>query len=429
MDNKKPNLLFVFSDQQHHQALGCVDDFFVTPNWDRFAGQAARFTTAYCTTPLCSPSRASLLTGLMPPASTVLDNGQPLKLATIAPALQAAGYQTAYVGKWHLKEEPVATAGWDYAQGVYDEYTPPNRPLGDDETLAYALDYLRGVDTSDKPFALFVSFDQPHGVYWAQKPESAYPADFMSEPPADENTPLPDSWHNHDPASAPVDMTGAVAHQRPAQYAAVMGEDRRQWQRYREVYRACVEDYDRLVGSVLDEVESRGFWESTVTVLTSDHGDMDTHHRLCFKGPFPYEQIQRVPLAIRVPQRWGGQAPCVRDDLVSLVDLPHTLCDAAGANPPHAGHSISLWPLLTGQADRHTRDHALIRYPHPVLRTVREGDWKYTRHPGLGEFLYNLADDPEELTNRAGDPDTAGPRARLAKIIDTAGSGDSTTEP
>ncbi|MFP4358920.1 MAG: sulfatase, partial [Verrucomicrobiota bacterium] len=129
MTQQRPNLLFVIADQQHYQAVGCVDPYFDTPNWDAFAAEATRFETVYCTTPLCTPSRAAFLTGLNADVTGVHDNGQELRQGTIAHALQAAGYQTAWIGKWHLKEHPDATSGWDYKQGVCDEYRKPNRPL------------------------------------------------------------------------------------------------------------------------------------------------------------------------------------------------------------------------------------------------------------------------------------------------------------
>jgi arylsulfatase A-like enzyme len=108
----------------------------------------------------------------------------------------------------------------------------------------------------------------------------------------------------------------------------------------------------------------------------------------------------------------------VRADLVSLVDLPATLCEAAGAAFPEARHGQSLWPLLTGRAGAHTREHAFVRYPEPEMWTVRSGEWKYTEHPGLGGFLYDIEKDPEELVNRTDDPDCAAVKARLAALVE-----------
>lgn len=412
----KPNLLFIISDQQHYRAAGCLDPHFETRHWDRFAAEAIRFDTTYCTTPLCTPSRASMLTGLEPPRSGIRDNGQALQRSTIAPLLQAAGYQTAYIGKWHLSDQPVATNGWDFERGVCDEYRKPNRPLGDDETLAFALEYLNNVDVAEKPFALFVSFDQPHSIYWAD-PAGPYPRDCLSEPPIRPETCLPPSWFAHDPATAPVSIKALRAKQPNTSYADVMGEDETLWRRYREIYRLCVEQFDASLGAVLDKVKACGFWDDTVTVVTSDHGDMDAHHRLCFKGPLCYEQVQRVPLAIRVPQQFGGTAPRVDDrSLVSLVDLPSTLCEMAGV-PLTGTDGCSLGPVLRGERPVHARSEARIWYPEPAIRSIRHGQWKFSTVPGLGEFLYDLAADPDELLNRVDDPTCAAIRDKLRLAI------------
>jgi arylsulfatase A-like enzyme len=131
---------------------------------------------------------------------------------------------------------------------------------------------------------------------------------------------------------------------------------------------------------------------------------MDAQHRLIFKGPLAYEQVQRVPLAIRVPAAWGGRGASVNSrDLVSNADLFPTLLDFAGVNAP-ACAGLSLRPVLTGRADRHARQDAFIDYPDPAVRTIRHQQWKYTSYPGVGPLLFNLDDDPDELHNRAGDP-------------------------
>ncbi len=398
---QKPNIIFIFADQQHFEAVGSRDAHFSTPNWDRIASESVVFNNVYCTAPLCSPSRASLLSGMMPHRAGVENNGQPLKHPTIAPKLQEAGYQTAYFGKWHLRDMDIAVAGWDEKQGVYDEYEPPNRPLDDAETLGFAKDYIGRVE-KDKPFAMFVSFDEPHGVYWAD-PDGAYPREFMEEPELREETRLPISWTEQNPGALAVDLE-KLHSDRFHRYSNTMGDDEAAWRRYREVYRDRVALFDKNLGELLSAIEARGLLEESVIVLTADHGDMDAQHRLCFKGPFIYEHIQRVPLAIRVPEQFGGCGAMKRDDLVSLLDLYPTLLDMAGTEDNRA-EGISLVPVLEGKQIVHSREACVIEYPEPRIRTIRKGALKYSIYPGVGEFLFDLNNDPHELHNLMNDPD------------------------
>ena len=142
----KPNILFIFSDQQHWQAMGFMDSFFDTPNLDALAKESVVFERSFCTTPQCSPSRASLLTGLYPSTTKVMGNvraagGSPLAQRTLATELQAAGYHTGYFGKWHLGDEAEACAGWDR------EFLKIN----DAKAEAYAVDFLRTLRTPEQP--------------------------------------------------------------------------------------------------------------------------------------------------------------------------------------------------------------------------------------------------------------------------------------
>lgn len=404
----RPNIIFIFSDQQHYQAVGCVDPYFRTPNWDRFASQAVRFEQTYCTTPLCSPSRATLMTGLMPRSHGVVNNGIHLRSQTIGKRLQESGYYTAYFGKWHLGDDPVATEGWDEKQGVYNEYVAPNRPLSDRETGDFALDFLNRVSDQDKPFALFVSFDEPHGVYWIQ-PTTGYPKDHCTMPPVQQDTTLPQSWYEAI-EGLPIPCDAYFGGKHHATWGA--GIDEAESRQYRELYRDRAGAFDRSLGELLEVVERRGFMESSVVVVTSDHGDMDTHHRLVFKGPAPFEQLQRVPLAVHVPDSLGGHTGVDADSLVSNVDLYPTLLEFAKADPG-AHEGISLRPVLTGGTDTHPRTEALIEYPSPLIQTIRRGNHKYSLFEDGGEMLYDVSRDPEELRNLAAHSDRAALRDEL----------------
>ncbi len=398
-----PNILFIFSDQQHYQAAGFMEPFFDTPSLDRLSRESAVFTRSFCTTPQCSPSRSSLLTGFYPHQTGVWGNvgaagGEPLRRETIAPLLQRAGYHTGYFGKWHLGAEEKGRAGWDEEDGV------TGRQPSDSRITADAQDFLerryREKDQS-QPWALFLSYDDPHGVYGFKDADTALI----------EDAPLP---HSH---------IKETFEEKPPIHAQFMAEDQGKvmrsaetddWLKYRSVYRDRVSRYDRELGRVLERLEDLRLAENTIIIVTSDHGDMDTHHRLIYKGPFMYEQMIRVPLLIKVPASCGERAGRTIDTLVSSVDLFPTLLDYAGILEPFRRNikpedalppGRSLLPLLSGTEYKH-REYIISEYyskqkwVNPI-RTIRTQRWKYNLYAHYGEELYDMQSDPHEIRNIA----------------------------
>ena len=389
---KKPNLIFILSDQQHYHAVGAIDPWFETPNMDQFLSQSTLIERMYCPTPLCSPARSTLLTGRQPWKNGVYTNGIHLNEETIAVRLQKAGYYTAYFGKWHLGDKPVATSGWNEKQGVYNEYAKPNHPLSAEETEGYALDFISRAGKLDKPFALFVSYDQPHGVYWAM-PNSAYPRNFMPEPKIPDNMQFPASWSEKSlPPGPPWDNypdKGTHA------YWMMVRDNPEAAKRYRAIYRECVRSYDERLGTVLNALRKNRLFDESLIMLSSDHGDMDTAHSLVFKGPVPFEELQHVPLAVKLP----GQTTARREKeaLAASSDLPSTLLDYAGdSGGTEAG--FSLRPLLEGHG-KYPRTFAAIQCADPLTRSVVQGNYKYTRFKDGNEWLFNLSTDPGEMHN------------------------------
>jgi arylsulfatase A-like enzyme len=175
---------------------------------------------------------------------------------------------------------------------------------------------------------------------------------------------------------------------------------------------------DEEIGRVLGAMDELGLTDNTVVVFTSDHGDMDSEHRLVFKGPFMYEQMVRVPLIIRAP----GVSPRVVDDFAVLTDILPTLCDIADAD---AGtpDGYSLRPYLEGKAPPAPRKFVVSEYyskqewVNPI-RMLRTKDFKYTRYIAHGEELYDLKSDPHELTNLAGHPEFDAKKAELRGLLD-----------
>jgi len=408
---QRPNVLFIFSDQQHWQAIGFKDGFFDTPNLDQLAESSVVFDSAFCTTPQCSPSRSSMMMGLYPSKTGVMGNigaagGEDLKTKTIGARLQTAGYHTGYIGKWHLGDNAVGTAGWDEDLGVISR----GGRKDPDKTKA-AVEFLSRVKDTEKPFALFVSYINPHDIYHFREHDFDAPAQEIE---------LPNSWYKETFEGKPSIQKEFMLRN---QGTAIWGKEKHQWQRYRDCYRAKTKLYDENVGAVLRELKKQGLLDETIIIVTSDHGDMDTHHKLIFKGPFMYEQMVRVPLIIRVPRRFGGIKPCRVSDLdVVNVDFVPTLLDFCGLEPIECD-GFSLKPVLTGVRGQKKRDFVIGQYyskqqwVNPI-RMLRTAEFKYNRYIDQVEELYDLSNDPEELVNLASVPKYAKIKKELASRLD-----------
>ena len=406
---RRPHLVFVFSDQQHWRAAGYRDGFFRTPVQDALARESVVFEHAFCSTPQCSPSRSSILTGLYPSRTGVMGNvgaagGPPLQLATVGRALQSAGYRTAYFGKWHLGKDPVGTAGWDEDLGVTGPETLDDQAAGD-----RAADFIRRGVAGEQPLALFVSINDPHDVYSFRRWDGDVPPD----------TPLSKS------------LTPDALHDVPGVQRQFMAEDQGRvmrdatpdlWRRYRACYRDKVAAFDAHLGRVVESLRQHDLLDDTLLIVTSDHGDMDTHHGLIWKGPFMYEQMVRVPLLVRLPRAWGGPVHRIERDAHTVnVDWFPTLLDAASEPAPETG-GISLVPVLRG-GSAPLRRFVISEYygkqdwVNP-MRMIRTDTAKLVRHAGGDRELYDLAMDPDETRNLILDPSRRWLRDELAAGLD-----------
>ncbi|HID23486.1 MAG TPA: DUF4976 domain-containing protein [Planctomycetaceae bacterium] len=403
---QRPNILVLCSDQQHWRALGFFDSFFETPHQDALAREAVVFKSAFCTTPQCSPSRSSLLTGLYPHRTGMLNNvgalgGTHLARPTLGKMLQQAGYTTGYFGKWHLGRDPVGNAGW----------SEQVRRGPDEATTRRGLDFLRRHAQDEAPWVLFLMYVNPHDIYHYRPGSSSVRTDDVT---------LPESWARQDFSRVPSVQKQFMTDDQ-GRFLWRLGEDA--WKGYRDFYRQKVRLYDDQVGRVLTELKRLGLWDETVIVATSDHGDMDTHHRLVFKGPFMYEQLIRIPMIIRVPEAFGGIGHrIVTDSHWVHVDLTPTLLDLAGIKPPDCD-GRSAKPVLTGRGAVRRREFVISQYYgkqtwiNPI-RTIRTHRFKYNLYIEHGEELYDLKNDPGELTNLARDPTFASAKARLRRKLD-----------
>ena len=400
---QKPNILFIFSDQQHWAALQHVDSFFRTPHLSELARHSVRFRQAVCTTPQCSPSRSSMLTGYYPHKTGVMGNigaagGDELDQPTFALPLSQAGYRTACFGKWHLGYRPVSKQGWD----IWDDRDPHHAAGPDAETTRLALEFLKFTGDDKRPFCLTLSYVDPHDIY-----------QFRSHTRPETIVPLPESWHRETFADKPPVHKQFMTED---QGTAIYGKPKELWQQYRDWYRIKVEKLDEQVGQVIQYLRDNGLWESTVVLFTSDHGDMDAHHRLIYKGPFMYEQMLRVPLMIRVPSSLDGLSPTDSDVLTIGADIAPTILDFAGCDVPDCD-GRSLKPLLTGGIFRErafavSQYYSKQKWINPI-RSIRSADWKYNLYQSHAEELYDLRNDPHERVNRVDDPGYAHMRNSL----------------
>jgi len=194
------------------------------------------------------------------------------------------------------------------------------------------------------------------------------------------------------------------------------------WQKYRDAYRDYTKLFDNNVGAILDELKQQGHWDNTLIIITSDHGDMDTNHRLIYKGPFMYDHMMRIPFMMHIPKKYNSVQPGLISDVdVVNVDIVPTIRDFCGLEGKES-HGISLMSLLIGSEEYKARDFVIGQYyskqrwVNPI-RMIRTTEFKLNRHIRFGDELYDLKNDPDELINLANVTKYAGIRTQLSKKL------------
>lgn len=404
----RPNVIVFFTDQQRHDTTGvhgCQLD--LTPNFDRMARQGTHVANSFTCQPVCGPARSCLQTGLYATNTGVWANGQPLKsdLRTLAHHFNAAGYHTGYIGKWHLAPNPFVGALPREHQGGYQSWLASNvleftsdayqTRLWDENGQAhdfpgYRVDALtdaaiRHIDErhrTGQPFFLFISYIEPHH----QNHRDDYPA----------------------PTGYEERYAGATL---PPDLQALRGSAPQHW----PGYCGMIKRLDEALGRLLDALRSLGQLDHTVVLYTSDHANHfktrnNEYKRSC------HESAIRVPTALQGPGFTGGGA---LHQLVSLIDLPPTLLDAAGIAVPPDMEGRSILPLAQKRAADWPEEVLVQISETQTGRAVRTHRWKYSvRSPetdGDGQpvsraaadiyaddCLYDLLADPWEQTNLIG---------------------------
>lgn len=462
---KRPNILFIMSDDHAYQALSSYGHRLnQTPNLDRLANEGMRFNRSFCTNSICAPSRAVLLTGKYSHVNGLVDNAVTFdgSQETFPKLLQQAGYQTAVIGKWHLKSDPTGFDYWNILVGQGAYYNPDFIEMGERQRRSgYATDLvtdlsLQWLDRRDpnKPFALLLHHKAPHRNWMPNlkylslyndvdipRPET-FDDDYRTRSDAARQQEMTITKHMelvYDLKIAPVgdegslkgldlnyyhDLQRMTPEQRQAWDAAyepqneafkkanLQGKDLDHWkyQRYIKDYLRCVASVDENVGRVLDYLEKNALAENTIVVYTSDQGFYLGEHGW-FDKRFMYEESLRMPLLVRYPREIKRGA--VNDDMVLNLDFAPTFLDYAGVQIPPSMQGRSLRKVLSGKTPRDWRQaiyYHYYEYPgwhqvkrHYGIRTPRYKLMHFYYDLDAWEF-YDLQTDPHELNNRYDDP-------------------------
>lgn len=432
---ERPNILFVYTDDQAAWALGAAGNPDAhTPRLDELAASGARFTNAFTVTPVCSPSRASLMTSRYGTELGITDWIQPKtepelgldsKWVVWPELLQQAGYQTGLFGKWHLGVPAPyhpTRHGFDRFVGFLEGGTRPRNPIlevagelktmegfSSDVITTAALEFLD--QQTEQPFAICVHFRAPHAPY------------------------LPVGAQDWEPLR-----------ERDLHFPSYPDLDEPKVARLTREYLASVAEVDRNVGRMLDRLKARGLEDNTLVIFTSDHGYNIGHHGVWHKGnghwivQHPPEGTPNIPrgqrpnmfdTSLKVPAlvRWPGQIRphTVLDQTTSNLDWYPTLIAAAGIEPPqtHTLLGANLLPVLRGESPQWD-EYLFAQYSthhtsQTQMRVARTPDWKLMRdflNPGRDE-LYHLAVDPDESRNliASDDPEARGAYATLNRRL------------
>jgi arylsulfatase A-like enzyme len=447
---EKPNILFIMTDDHASHAIGAYGSRInATPHIDRIATEGMRFENCFCTNSICAPSRAVILTGRYSHLNGLRDNALRFDgtQLTFPKLLQQAGYQTAMIGKWHLKSDPTGFDYWNVLPGQGSYYNPDMIEMGErkrfpgyvtDLITDFALDFLENRRDPDRPFLVMLHHKAPHRNWQpAVRHLTMYDDTVFPEPET-----LFDDYATRSAAAREQEMT-LRDHMQPeydlkmadpparlddAQRAAweaaygpkqeayarenPQGDELVRWkyQRYLEDYLGCIAAVDENIGRVLDYLDRSGLADSTLVVYTSDQGFYLGDHGW-FDKRFMYEESLRMPLLVRFP----GAIPAgsVNPDLVLNLDFGPTFLDVAGIQAPESMQGASLKALLPGKVLGDWRSSVYYHYyEFPAVHMAKRHYGVRTDRYKLIHFyfdidaweLYDLEKDPNELHNVYADP-------------------------
>jgi arylsulfatase A-like enzyme len=451
---ERPNIVIIFTDDHALQAIGAYGSPHIkTPNIDRIAREGALFRNTFCTNSICAPSRAVLLTGKFNHLNGQMDNRTTTTIDTWQPSfpkyLQAAGYQTSWIGKWHISNTPRYFDYWRVLPGQGHYYNPDFINMDSSRTRIegyattvitdQALGWLESGRDKSKPFCLVIGQKAPHREWqpdlqdlnaFKGKPfavPKTFNDDYKSRKAAAhqlmEIKDLRWDWDLKVNAGKTGIMTRMTPEQRTAWDAYYEPENAKldtlkmtkqeialwKYQRYMHDYLGCILSVDRNIGRVLDYLDKNGMTENTIVIYSSDQGFYLGEHGWYDKR-FMYEQSFRMPFMMRFPKKIKPNTQV--NALVQNIDFAPTLLDWAGLPAPNDMQGKSVIPLLNKTA-KDWRKSVYYRYseypdahrvmPHFGIRT--EG-YKLIRFHDVGDFweFFDLKNDPDELRNQYNNP-------------------------
>lgn len=473
---RQPNILFLISDDHAQQAISAYGSRInETPNIDRIAREGALFARNTCANSICAPSRATILTGKHSHLNGQMTNTETFDGAqtTFPKLLQDAGYDTALIGKWHLRSDPTGFNHWEILPGQGNYYNPDFiAPTGKRQIEGYATDIITDLSCEwldhgrdpEKPFLLMCQHKAPHRT-WAPAPKylTLYDDVTIPEPPTlfddyahrapvlSENQAMVAKHLMYDydlkiPGLGVPDALGRdlkndeVERMTPAQRAAwdaaygpkndaflknrPEGDDLVRWkyQRYIKDYLRCIASVDENVGRMLAYLDQHGLADNTLVVYCSDQGFYLGEH-----GLYDKRWMYRESLAMPLVMRWPGHiAPATRiERLTQNIDFAPTFLEAGGLTPPREMQGGSLVSLLRGEVPKHWRNAIYYHYyeagEHNVPRHegVSTEQHKLIHYYEAGQWeLFDLEKDPQEMNNVYDDPDYAPAVAAMKRKLE-----------
>lgn len=421
----RPNIVFILCDDHRWDAMSCMGHpFLETPHLDAMAENGIQFTHAFVTNSLCSPSRASIVTGLYPHNHGVGDNYHQVapELRLFPEDLQDAGYETAFFGKWHMGDVDDPQRGFDHwvafrGQGTYypdghgttrvvpqtrydgfninGEKRVPQQGYITDELTDYAMDWLENRQQKDKPFFVYISHKAVHSDFVGRDGERGKYNDKPWSPPVTF-------------ANTPENRIGKprwLIDQRNSRHGVDFGYNLDDFdiEAYHKRYCETLTAVDDNIGRIMQYLRKAGIYDDTLVVYTGDNGFQFGEHGLIDKR-VAYEASIRVPLLVQYPKRLAAGKKV--DHIVANIDFGPTLLEAAGAPVPDVD-GASFWKLALGQ-DAPWRDTLLYEYywewnypQTPTTFAVRNTQYKFIRYHGIWDTdeLYDMQNDPHEQHN------------------------------